>query len=205
MKIILDFDGTLATSLDLCIEAFRAAHDKYKFHYIEDHEIQTLRHYNVLQILKHIDLPIYRVPALTRFVRNYMTTNIKTLSLASNWNHTLKELSLHHELIILSSNSKNNIQDFLKQHDLTCFKDVVSNVAVFGKAKVIQKIIRDNHWNKENVFYIGDEIRDVKAAKKCKINSVAVTWGYNSEESLIKSQPDHLISDSNALINIMES
>ncbi|WP_318510208.1 hypothetical protein [Photobacterium leiognathi] len=38
-KIIIDFDGTLAASFDLFIEAMRAAHIKYSFRNVEDDEI----------------------------------------------------------------------------------------------------------------------------------------------------------------------
>ncbi len=104
----------------------------------------------------------------------------------------------------MSSNSNQNIQTFLDQHELTCFSEIVSDIGLFGKVKAIRKLIKDNHWQNKNVFYIGDEIRDIKAAKKAKISSIAVTWGYNAEQALITHQPDHVISSSNTLIEILQ-
>ena len=41
-------------------------------------------------------------------------------------------------------------------------------------------------------MYIGDELRDVKASQKAGIPIAAVTWGFNSRESLAASEPDFL-------------
>ncbi|WP_422767643.1 HAD-IA family hydrolase [Photobacterium leiognathi subsp. mandapamensis] len=203
-KIIIDFDGTLAASFDLFIEAMRAAHIKYSFRNVEDDEIETFRHYSAWQILKFLGLPMYQVPRVTRYIRHYMAAQIKALPLASNWQETLQALALDYELVILSSNSNQNIQTFLNQHELKCFSKIVSDVGLFGKVKAMRKLIKDNHWQNKNVFYIGDEIRDIKAAKKAKISSIAVTWGYNAEQALIIHQPNHMISNSNTLIEILQ-
>ncbi|WP_305403651.1 HAD-IA family hydrolase [Photobacterium leiognathi] len=203
-KIIIDFDGTLAASFDLFIEAMRAAHIKYSFRNVEDNEIETFRHYSALQILKFLGLPMYQVPTVTRYIRRYMAAKVKALPLASNWQETLQTLALDYQLVILSSNSNQNIQTFLDQHELKCFSKIVSDVGLFGKVKAIRKLLKDNRWQNKNVFYIGDEIRDIKAAKKAKISSIAVTWGYNAEQALIIHQPDHVISNSNTLIEILQ-
>ena len=36
----------------------------------------------------------------------------------------------------------------------------------------------------EDVVYVGDETRDIVAARKLGIRVAAVTWGYNSSEAL---------------------
>ena len=42
-------------------------------------------------------------------------------------------------------------------------------------------------------FYIGDETRDIEAAKASNINSIAVTWDFNSEIVLLEHEP-HFIA-----------
>jgi phosphoglycolate phosphatase-like HAD superfamily hydrolase len=44
------------------------------------------------------------------------------------------------------------------------------------------------------MIYIGDEIRDVKAAKKAAIPVAAVGWGFNSAGALEAFSPDFLLS-----------
>ena len=45
---------------------------------------------------------------------------------------------------------------------------------------MINKIIKQNQAQKNNVFYVCDEVRDIEAARKSGIQSIAVTWGYNT-------------------------
>ena len=50
-----------------------------------------------------------------------------------------------------------------------------------------------------------DEVRDIEAARKSGIKSVAVTWGYNSKDALLKENPDFLINSPDELRNIIIS
>ena len=47
---------------------------------------------------------------------------------------------------------------------------------------------------------IGDEVRDVDAAHKAGIDSMAVSWGFNSIELLESSAPTHLVHSPEELI-----
>jgi phosphoglycolate phosphatase-like HAD superfamily hydrolase len=50
-----------------------------------------------------------------------------------------------------------------------------------------------------------DEVRDIEAAKKSGIKSIAVAWGYNTKDALIKENPDFLVNSPDELINIIVS
>jgi phosphoglycolate phosphatase len=63
---------------------------------------------------------------------------------------------------------------------------------------------KENHLNCSHVIYIGDETRDIIAAQKAGIRSVAVTWGYNSHKALKAHHPDHLIHSPQALLQLLE-
>jgi len=43
------------------------------------------------------------------------------------------------------------------------------------------------------MLYVGDEIRDIRAARKVGIAVAAVTWGFNSQEALAAENPDFLV------------
>lgn len=44
------------------------------------------------------------------------------------------------------------------------------------------------------MVYVGDEDRDIIAAKKTMIRSIAVTWGYNSQKRLEAVGPDCIVN-----------
>lgn len=58
--------------------------------------------------------------------------------------------------------------------------------------------------NKQHTFYIGDETRDIDAAKQNGIHSIGVTWGFNSEKILAQHQPDYIARKPEDLLAIFE-
>ena len=52
------------------------------------------------------------------------------------------------------------------------------------------------------MFYIGDETRDIDAAKQCGISAVAVTWGFNSEAIIAKHNPHYLVRHPKDILTI---
>ena len=56
---------------------------------------------------------------------------------------------------------------------------------------------------KEQAAYVGDSPFDVQAAKAAGLRSVAVSWGAFSEDTLRKAEPDHLVSDIDAVVDVL--
>ena len=61
------------------------------------------------------------------------------------------------------------------------------------------------YLQKENILYVGDTIGDIEASRKAGIRVAAVTWGYNTKESLEAAKPDFLISQPEELLNIIKT
>jgi pyrophosphatase PpaX len=58
---------------------------------------------------------------------------------------------------------------------------------------------------KEEAAYVGDSPFDVEAAKAAGLTSVAVSWGAFSEDRLRGAEPDHLVPDIEAAVNVLLS
>ncbi len=72
-------------------------------------------------------------------------------------------------------------------------------------AEGIFKIIRmADCKSRERVFMVGDTEMDIMAAKNAKVNSVAVTWGFRSEEFLKRYRPDYIAHNPDELKRILE-
>jgi pyrophosphatase PpaX len=56
---------------------------------------------------------------------------------------------------------------------------------------------------KEQAAYVGDSPFDVQAAKAAGLRSVAVSWGAFSEDTLREAEPDHLVSDIDAVVDVL--
>ncbi len=106
---------------------------------------------------------------------------------------------------ILTSNSVENVELFLKHHGLQdVFSFVSSTSKLTGKAKHLRSICRTFSIEADDIIYIGDEIRDVKAAKKAGVPVAAVGWGFNSPEALVGANPNFLFHEPTELHGLVE-
>jgi pyrophosphatase PpaX len=55
----------------------------------------------------------------------------------------------------------------------------------------------------QEAAYVGDSPFDVGAAKAAGVTSVAVSWGAFSEETLRSAEPDHLVPDLDAAVDLL--
>jgi pyrophosphatase PpaX len=58
---------------------------------------------------------------------------------------------------------------------------------------------------REQAAYVGDSPFDVTAAKAAGVESVAVSWGAFSEAALRAAEPDHLVPDLDAAVDVLLS
>jgi pyrophosphatase PpaX len=56
---------------------------------------------------------------------------------------------------------------------------------------------------KEAAAYVGDSPFDVQAARAAGLTSVAVSWGAFSEETLREADPDYLVPDIDAVVDVL--
>ncbi|MDP4626078.1 MAG: HAD hydrolase-like protein [Akkermansiaceae bacterium] len=192
--LIFDFDGTIADTLGETRIIFNEIAPDYGIREVEQHEIADLRHLSLKEILKKLDIPKRRVPSIIARGTGMMRANIERLQLIDGMKEALTELRNHTEAFgILTSNSTANVDVFLRNHDIRdLFEFVSSTSKLTGKARHLRAIRKTFSVKSHEMCYIGDELRDVKAAQKAKIPHAAVSWGFNSRESLAKSKPTYL-------------
>ena len=53
-------------------------------------------------------------------------------------------------------------------------------------------------------FMIVDTVYDIKMGKNAKINTIGVTWGYNTKEELNRAPADCIINDPGELVKILK-
>ena len=56
---------------------------------------------------------------------------------------------------------------------------------------------------KREAVYVGDSLFDVEAAKAAGLTSVAVSWGAFSKDTLRAAEPDHLVPDIDAAVDVL--
>ncbi|NQX02709.1 HAD-IA family hydrolase [bacterium] len=193
-SLVFDFDGTIADTLGETRLIFNRLAPDYGIRQVAEHELDHLRHLSLKELLEHLKIPKRRVPALITRGTGMMRGNIAQLQLIDGIAEVLVELRRHvGSFGILTSNTTANVDLFLRTHGLRDQFDFISSTSkLTGKAKHLRAICKTFSLRPEELLYIGDELRDVKAAQKAGIPIAAVTWGFNSRESLAASKPNYL-------------
>lgn len=202
--IIFDFDGTLCDSLSWFSGAINDAARRYNFKVTTEAEMQMLRNLNTREIIAYLEIPWWKVPFIARFMRSHMNREISTISSFPDVDVFLPLLKERgYDLALVTSNSRENVSSVLGKAVLSSFTYVECGTSVFGKSKRFKKIIRSSKLKGPEILSIGDEMRDIEAAKKLGIKSAAVTWGYAKESALKAAAPEFLFTSTRDLCSVM--
>ncbi len=200
--LILDFDGTIANTRDAIIDIMNGLADELGFRKIEQKDIEYLRGKKPKAILKHLGISLFKAPFVIRKTRKKINASIATLEPSVDWLpvlQSLKQQGCH--IGIVTTNTEENVKKFLHANNLDLFDFFYTAGQIFGKDKIISKIIHNMKFS--DIYFVGDEIRDMEAGKKAKVKTVAVSWGYNTAESLQKENPDYIIDSPQELEKII--
>ncbi|MGA7935466.1 MAG: HAD-IA family hydrolase, partial [Kovacikia sp.] len=157
------------------------------------------------EILKQSGVPILKLPFLLRRLRMELNREIYRLNPIAGIKEVLQELKDEgNHLGIVTSNSKENVIAFLDAQGMGDLFDFVgSGLTLFGKGRIIQQILKKQKMDPAIVIYVGDETRDIEAARKIGIKIVSVSWGFNSSQILAEQRPDFLIHHPSELLEIV--
>jgi len=194
--LLFDFDGTLADTLSIIVEIINDVGPQYKLRKIDPGELKAIRAMSSKELIKYSGLPLRRIPFFIRRVQLEMKNSMKNVEPFPDIPVVLKSIkNAGFQMDILTSNLKDNVEKFLEKNDLLYFEDIYVCSNLFGKKRMLEKIIKYKKLDRKNVIYFGDEIRDIDAAREAGIKIAAVTWGFNDEKSLKINNPDYLISE----------
>ncbi len=193
--ILFDFDGTIADTLDSLIKITNRLAGEFGYKQTTEEDIATLKNMNSMQVIKTSGIPVFKIPFLLQRVKlelNHEIPILKPIPGIFEALYLLKNKDI--KLGILTSNSQENVKGFLERNEMTTlFNFIDAGATLFGKSKAIKNFLKKEGVQPEQVIYVGDETRDIEAAKKVKIKVIAVSWGFNSKAVLAKHNPDLII------------
>ncbi|BAY34893.1 phosphoglycolate phosphatase [Nostoc carneum NIES-2107] len=203
--IIFDFDGTIADTVDALVSIANRLAVEFGYVQISQEELALLKNLTSREIIKYSGISVFKIPFLVKKVKGELKNKIHEFQPIPGIKEALIELKAHgYSLGIITSNSKDNVTEFLKVNELdNLFDFIYSGVTIFGKKTIINNVLKQKQLKPQQVIYVGDETRDIEASKKANIQVIAVTWGFNSPEILAKQKPDFLIHHPSELLTVV--
>ncbi len=205
--IIFDFDGTIADSRMALVKIANRLAPEFGYLPVREEDIVKYSNMSSREIIEQSLIPNYKIPFLLRRVKKELNKQIAILKPFPGVKEALTDLKHQgYSLGIITSNIQENVVNFLRNNYLDSYFDFIhSGTTLFGKNKIINKVIKKNKLDREKIIYVGDETRDIEAAKKSNIKIVAVTWGFNSPYVLAEYQPDFIIDIPQQLTEIFDN
>jgi phosphoglycolate phosphatase len=203
--LVFDFDGTIADTLGEGLSIYNELAEQNGYNLINPEHLDELRELDTKGLLKHLGVPKRRLPFHLATAMRRLRSRIEHLPLVEGIRDVLPSLRERSEKMgILSSNIPENIESFLEVHGIRDqFTFIRSIGKLSGKARHLRSIARTFSLSPGEITYVGDEIRDLRAARKAKVKAVGVTWGLNSRGSLSNEKPAFLIDQPCELLKIL--
>jgi phosphoglycolate phosphatase len=203
-NLIFDFDGTLADTLAFSIKSALEINRKLNLLNDEKIDVEEFRSMDSFDFIKQLEIPKFKLFFFLFKYQRKLVKEIGNIETFEGLPEALKDLkNMGIKLGVVTSNSKKNVKKFLENNDIEYFDFIYSSLDYFNKGKMLEKAVRKYDMDKERVVYIGDEVRDIHAAKKAGIKVASVTWGYNFENVLTENNPDYIVPRPKDLLKIV--
>ncbi|MGO4183459.1 HAD-IA family hydrolase [Paenibacillus sp. MCAF9] len=205
--IIFDFDGTLVDSTSEIMMVYNELAVKYNFKKVNHEEYKLLNHLSLKERFKALNVPMYKFLLIRKIGKEFKERykqHLNSILFIDQMREVVNALqNKGYKIAIITSNSAANVSDFLHTQNFKRIHEVRSSNGLFGKHQTLKKYLKDNHLNREDVIYIGDETRDIIACKKCEIDVIAVSWGLDTKESLLGEDPNYLVDQPHEIRGIL--
>lgn len=188
---IFDLDGTLVDSFPWFLRTINDVADRFGFRRVRDEDVEGLRHASTREILSRLEVPVWKLPAIARYARQLKGEAAAEISLFAGTEAMLRTLAGNGvQLALVTSDSEVNARAKLGA-SAALFSHFDCAASVFGKPAKFRRAIRRTGVVPQKVISIGDEVRDIEAARAVGIACGAVCWGYAAPAALRARGPDY--------------
>jgi len=188
--VIFDLDGTLADSFPWFQRTVNAVAREFAFRQVAPDDIDDLRRAGTGEILKQLGVPPWKLPRIAKRMRALKREAIGHIPLFSGVPQMLKTLrGSGLRLALVSSDCETNAKAQLGECALL-FSEFDCGASLFGKAAKFRRVMRRAGVLPARTIAIGDEERDLAAAREAGIPFGGVAWGYSDPAALRMREPD---------------
>lgn len=190
---IFDFDGTLADSRELMLEAIDDAARRFGFRRPAAVDTEALRGQDSRTVLRALEVPLWKLPQIARHIRR-VASERPPPALFAGAAAMLRQLSQGQVTLgLVTSNSEANARRALGPA-AAGIEHWACDATPFGKAVRFRRVLRRAGLAPAAGIAIGDELRDIEAARAVGLRCGAVAWGFATPEALAAAQPDMMFT-----------
>ena len=204
--MVFDFDGTLADTLSLSFKIYNQLSEEFGYRRLASRkQYVELFHQSAPAIMKTVGLSPFKLPRLVLEGKRLFRENLDQVKVFKGLAEVLAQLAKSRRLVIISSNLRELIEEFLQGHGLRGYFEVVLG-AERGESKFkLLKHYLAQSGELRDAWLVCDTTRDIKDGHKLGLKVIAVAWGYHAPEALRKEKPDFLVNRPEETLSIINS
>ncbi len=188
--MIFDFDGTLADSAGWFRSILPDVARRFRFRCPDEAELEELRHKPPREVMRILKIPGWKLALIAMHARK-RAAKADAFPLFDGMPEVLTSLAAHGvKLAIVSSNAEINVRRALGPDLSRQIAAWSCGAAMFGKARHFQDVLEKLDVRPARALAVGDEIRDIDAAREVGLNTAAVAWGFGMKDALEAARPD---------------
>lgn len=189
---IFDFDGTLADSIDWFRGNIQDTITRFGLNPTTAGELEGMRGLSAREIMARLGVSMWQLPAIAGDMRKRKLAAAGEIALFDGIPAMLSDLQRASiPAAIVSSDSEASVRQVLGP-TTALVSHFDCGAAIFGKHRKFQRVARRFGVEPVETICIGDEIRDIEAAKTAGMDAAAVAWGYTLPSALQAAGPTHL-------------
>jgi phosphoglycolate phosphatase len=194
--VIFDFDGTLSDSGDWFLSVIDQLARRFRFRTVAPDQVEMLRHKSSREVIDFLGISRWKMPLIARHLRKLVGRNAHEIELFPGTPDLLERLSdTGVKIALVTSNSEANARKILGEEHAARIDFYACGSSLFGKAPKFRRVLKRMGIPAAAALAIGDETRDVDAAREVGMRAGSVLWGYAAEGVLAALQPDALFRE----------
>ena len=202
--VIFDFDGTLSDSGNWFLSIVDDLASRFRFRPVHPDEVEGLRKRTTREVIDHLGISRWKLPLIARHVRARFGRHAHEIHLFDGVRAMLKQLDeAGVRIVVCSSNSEANVRTILGSEDAARIERFFCGSGLFGKVRKFRQAVKASGLPTGEILSIGDETRDIDAARAGGIGAGAVLWGYANPEMLMAMKPDKAFATPQEIVDYL--
>ena len=188
--VIFDFDGTLADAKQVVFDTVNILAGQFGFPPLSEDQMDHM---------KNVSSEQYQLIAKDFYA--LYKQSLHKIQLFDGIREVLQTLEQKGiGIAVISSNEESNIREYFELQDIESINEIYTSSDLYGKDVMIDRFLEQHQLQKQDVLYVGDEVRDILACQKSEIDIVWVNWGYSTEEDVETIKPTYYAKTPNDIV-----
>lgn len=202
--LIFDYDGVIFDTVKIAWEIVKAVCDKYcKSRIKTKKEFLDIYKTNFYSAMKERGVTDSEMEKLKKDSIKFLKR--KHPKAFRGIKKTMNQLAKKYKIAIVSSNYTDVMRHALdKSKILEDFDLIIGAEHEEHKTKKIRLCLKNFKLKPNEAVFVTDTIGDIKEAKKVKLKTMAVTWGFHKKDKLLKTKPDFIVDKPKEILEVLK-